>query len=239
MSNAKLTPEVVAILDRSTITGNTLVLPPGQLECKLYEAVNKALVNAGGKWNRSAGGHVFPSSPREKLGLMLETGVSVDQQQKFQAFNTPPALAARMAAIANVDGKSVLEPSAGDGSLVRACLASGARSVECVELNEENRQKLIGANRTVQIADFLTVEPDVLFDRVVMNPPFTKGQDVKHVTHARRFLKQGGLLVAIVSAGPKAEAALREISDTWEEIPAGTFKEEGTNVRTVLLTITN
>lgn len=49
--------------------------------------------NAGGRWNRSAQAHVFAGDPRPKLGLMLETGVAVDEQKKFQAFYTPPELA--------------------------------------------------------------------------------------------------------------------------------------------------
>ena len=42
----KISDEVRDVLARSTITATTVTLPPGQLERKLYEAVNKALAAA-------------------------------------------------------------------------------------------------------------------------------------------------------------------------------------------------
>ncbi len=92
MSHATLTPEVEAILRASTITENLLVLPAGQLERKLYDAVNKVIVNCGGKWDRFKKGHVFPSDPRAKLGIALDTGVAEDTKKTLQAFYTPAAL---------------------------------------------------------------------------------------------------------------------------------------------------
>ena len=38
------------------------------------------------------------------------------------------------------------------------------------------------------------------FDRIVMNPPFSRDQDARHVNHAFSFLKPGGKLVAIVGS---------------------------------------
>lgn len=52
--------------------------------------------------------------------------------------------------------------------------------------------------------DFLTITPDKWgrqYDAIVMNPPFERLQDIDHVRHAFRFLKPGGRLVAIMSAG--------------------------------------
>lgn len=250
MANATLTPEVTDVLKRSTITGNVLVLPPGQLDRSLYEAVNKVLVNAGGKWKRGTG-HVFPSCPKAKLGLALETSVSVDEKKKFQAFYTPAALAARVVELAGVNGKDVLEPSAGEGALVRECIAQGAGSLTAVEINPEAVVCLRSLRvRTLVTGDFLTVgrfrEDSAFdkFDRIVMNPPFAKGQDIKHVLHALKFLKPGGRLVAIMSpmvtASAKFSAGVLAAGcypARWEKVPEGTFKESGTNIRTVIATI--
>jgi hypothetical protein len=70
-----------------------------------------------------------------------------------------------------------------------------------------------------------------------MNPPFENGADIKHITHAISFLKPGGRLVAICANGPRQNEKLRPLADTWEPLPDGTFKESGTGVNTVLLTI--
>ena len=122
MPHVKLTPEVADILGRSTIEGNLLKLPTERLDPKLYAQVNKALVTAGGKWKGGkVQAHVFPGDARAALGMALETGVVVDQKKVRQAFYTPQEIADEVALIAEVGGMRVLEPSAGDGSLVEAC----------------------------------------------------------------------------------------------------------------------
>ncbi len=236
MANATLCPTVTDILSRATITENLLVLPAGQLERKLYEKVAKAIQLAGGKWKTNKQGFVFDSDPRAKLGLALETGVVVDEKKLRQAFYTPEAIANEVTRLADLDGHLVLEPSAGDGALVTACLAYGARAVEAIEIHEECRQKLIGRNRMVMIADFLTQKPTPRFERIVMNPPYTKGQDLKHVAHAKKFLAPGGRLFAIVPSKdcPKFAALGAETVEVFE---AGSFKESGTNIETRLICI--
>jgi hypothetical protein len=87
--------------------------------------------------------------------------------------------------------------------------------------------------------------PAPVCDRILMNPPFAKTQDIRHVMHAVRFLKPGGKLVAIMAAGVNYRAHLsvtfRDYLDrfgTLQELPDGSFKVSGTDVRTVLVTLT-
>ena len=134
MANQTLTDPVREILARATIKYNVVSLPPG-LERGLYEEVNACLAALGGRWVRSAGGHEFHTDPTEKIKLMLESGVARDERKHFQAFYTPADLAAEVVMLAGVSGKTVLEPSAGQGALVRECLAAGAAFIQCVELN--------------------------------------------------------------------------------------------------------
>ncbi|MDE2019827.1 MAG: methyltransferase [Patescibacteria group bacterium] len=75
------------------------------------------------------------------------------------------------------------------------------------------------------------------FDKIIMNPPFSDGADIKHILHARTFLNPGGLLVAICANGPRQQEALKPIAESWEDLPAGSFKESGTGVNAALLTI--
>ncbi|HHK0428589.1 TPA: methyltransferase, partial [Pseudomonas aeruginosa] len=49
-------------------------------------------------------------------------------------------------------------------------------------------------------SDFMEVSGKQ-YDRIVMNPPFSKGRDIQHVQHAYSLLKPGGRLVAIMSEG--------------------------------------
>lgn len=237
MPHVKLTPEVADILGRSTIEGNLLKLPTERLDPKLYAQVNKALVTAGGKWKGGkVQAHVFPGDARAALGMALETGVVVDQKKVRQAFYTPQEIADEVALIAEVGGMRVLEPSAGDGSLVEACRKFGAEEINAIELEPKCHETLKVKADAVTIADFLSVAPDAIYDRVVMNPPFTKGQYLKHVRHAAKWLKPGGKLYAIVPAAfcPK----LADIgAETIKHFEAGAFKKSGTSVSTRLISI--
>lgn len=71
-----------------------------------------------------------------------------------------------------------------------------------------------------------------------MNPPFENGADIRHIGHARTFLKPGGRLVAICANGPRQREALMPIADEWIDLPEDAFKESGTSVRTAILVIT-
>ena len=75
------------------------------------------------------------------------------------------------------------------------------------------------------------------FDAVIMNPPFKQGRDVKHVRHALDMLKPGGRLVSLCYNGTRQNAELRPLATTWEVLPEGSFKAEGTSASVCLLTI--
>lgn len=231
----------MAVLRASKIDGNILIIPTAPLERSLYEAVNKAIVNAGGNWKRGKG-HVFPSDPRSRLGLMLETGVSVDEKKKFQAFYTPAGLAAQVVELACIEeGDRVLEPSAGHGALASEVVRNTRGTLLCVEINPESCVGLRNNGYNVQEADFMKCNGDLgKFDRVVMNPPFTKNQDVKHVKHALTLLKPGGILVAIMSANTDRasfQAIIEERDHEILPVEAGAFSESGTEVRTIILKV--
>ena len=70
---------------------------------------------------------------------------------------------------------------------------------------------------------------------MVMNPPFHMRSDIKHILHARKFLKPSGELVALCLDTPHREKALRHLAIHWEKVEAGTFGKEGTQVPTVIL----
>jgi predicted RNA methylase len=161
-------------------------------------------------------------------------------------FPTPAALAARMVALADIrTGQAVLEPSAGTGRIAQAIKAAGVEPV-CIELNYSAAQLLQARGYACEHTDFMTLEPGHLYDRVVMNPPFSNGQDITHVCHAFYMLKPGGRLVAIMSEGTfyrsdkKAvnfRAWLDEHNGTSEQLLEGTFKASGTQVNARLVVI--
>ncbi len=238
-----LAPEVIAVLQQSTITTDRVMLP-NRLDRKLYERVDKALTLAGGKWNRSARAHLFNRDPREILASALESGSMTDTKKLFQVFETPRPVAERMIFLAGYDCEQILEPSAGSGGVVRAIKSHSKARVDCVEIRPEACADLRRLGCQVIEDDFLNVTPRCIYDAVIGNPPFTKGQDARHALHAWEFVRPGGKLVMIVSpAFQFRETAvysdMKAMHDEYgfheEELPEGTFKAEGTNVRTFLI----
>jgi hypothetical protein len=165
-------------------------------------------------------------------------------------FPTPAAVVADMLDAANLKpGCTVLEPSAGSGAILDAVKAANP-TARLVAFERHCSLRDILARKGYALAgdDFLESEPaaDLLADCVLMNPPFESGQDIEHVIHASRFVRSPGRLVAIMSPGPfyRSDAKARKFRDwfeshggTFAEIPAGAFKESGTGVATVLITV--
>ena len=164
--------------------------------------------------------------------LATQTDRTVEQTE-FQQFSTPPALAFITAKLADVrPDDTVLEPSAGTGSLAIWARGAGAKVV-CNEIHPKRRALLenelgfpsfeIDAEL---IDDLLPAEisPTV----VLMNPPFsaTGGRVVEHharfgllhIESALHRLSEGGRLVAI--AGESLAFQRPGVTGWWQKIAA-------------------
>ncbi|MED2737660.1 methyltransferase [Bacillus toyonensis] len=161
-------------------------------------------------------------------------------------FPTPKNIVEKMLVEADISSDmKVLEPSAGAGHIAEE-IKKATTSLDVVEYSSTLRELLKEKGFNIAGQDFLEVEES--YDRIVMNPPFEKGQDIEHVMHAYSLLKPGGRLVSIVSEGPffrsdKQALAFREFleeSDGYsEKLPEGAFKESdrstGVNTRIVVI----
>jgi predicted RNA methylase len=116
-------------------------------------------------------------------------------------YPTPPEVAALMLDPLDLRGKTVLEPSAGSGNLVRECLARGAAEVLWCEKEPQLRSIVNGIPGHhlggCLHEDFLQVQSaDVShIDLIVMNPPFSA--DEAHILHAWEIAPPGCEIVAL------------------------------------------
>lgn len=161
-------------------------------------------------------------------------------------FPTPKDLAARMVQEADIQpGMKVLEPSAGNGRIADEVAKHGNDLLAIEPVDDlRNILKLKGHSLSAD-RDFLE-HTNRTYDRIVMNPPFEKGQDMVHVQHAYQLLKPGGRLVSIMGehgffATDKQSVAFRdwleEHGGTSERLPAGSFEKSGTGVSARLVTV--
>lgn len=167
-----------------------------------------------------------------------------EHQRRYQSYYTPADLAAELVEVAGVkEGHDCLEPSAGYGDLAKQIAAKGG-DVTVVEADPE---AVAWLKKTTTFhthhADFLRLTPASFdgFDRIVMNPPFSRDQDARHVCHAFRFLKPGGKLVAIVGSYAlngrtddrrKFAEAMNRFGRVVRDVPPGTFDN---NARAVVV----
>ncbi len=182
-----------------------------------------------------ADGKDRPEDPNESLDRR-----AVGHARNLGWFPTPDKVAdevvEKLTAYPHRDiiGKSLLEPSAGEGALARRAAKAGAL-VDVVELDAGRATKLrAGGLRAVTCGDFLELAPEERrqYDFVAMNPPFDRGRDIDHVWHAWKFLRPGGRLVAVMSASSEfSESAkavafrseMERVKARWSDLPAGSF----------------
>ena len=143
----------------------------------------------------------------------------------------------------------VLEPSCGKGDILDAMQAKCSQAqVHAIELNRTLADILSAKGHEVEFADFL--EHYECYDRIVMNPPFENGQEMRHVQHAYSLLRSNGRLVSVMSEGPFFRSDQQSIAfRAWlddrgaytEQLPDDAFRGQGTfretGVRTRLITI--
>ena len=248
-SKMNIEQHILEIIEQGNTNGKLYYLPDGQLDRKTYMNVNKVLECLGGKWNRKAKAHVFESDISDVIDDVLLTGEVIDQKKEFQFFETPQNIVDQLIELAEIQpGHRCLEPSAGRGNIAKPLSELvGIGRVTCVELNPENVGILINKNFNVYEGDFLHYNVGWHdYDRVVMNPPFTRHQDIAHVQRALQFLKEGGILVSVMSVGVtfrqdnKTKAFWNKVKNYEFEtigLPQGAFKVSGTMVNTVILKV--
>lgn len=235
---------------------------------KLYEATAKVLQALGGDWSRKAKATLFEDEDAETaVREACETGLYIDPKKLYQFFPTPLDVATPLIRghleIDDDKTYTVLEPSAGMGNLIVALSAYQSQAtlkVTAIELDPKHQKTLMNLlvnDAKVQIdpvviGDFLKLDPakhTERYDRIFMNPPFTKSQDIKHVRHAYEFLKPGGIMIAIMGAGftfrsDNTAALFREWLTSrgagdvgWTKLPPGSFKASGTLCNTVYVVL--
>ncbi|MBN2006457.1 MAG: methyltransferase [Anaerolineae bacterium] len=187
-----------------------------------------------------------PEAERQAQIHLLEnrTRLLVGQIPGF--FPTPESVVRTMIGYAGiVTGHQCLEPSAGRGDIADR-LKQYTDAVDVCEMHYSLREILELKGHHLVAFDFTKYQPGAHYDRIVMNPPFEKGQDVEHVMHAYELLKPGGRLVSIMGASVKFNqqrkyadfrSFLEEHDGWYEDLPADAFKESGTGVQTVLVVL--
>ena len=236
--------DLIESINKMIVNGNRLELPTDEI-FKNYKHVKKALIDAGGVYKRS--GFNF-SEAAQLIKDRLVGGELVNDKKKFQFFSTPPELAQHLVDLADINENDVvLEPSAGQGAISNIIRDVGS-DLTVVELMGANIKVLSRLGYDIVEGCFLEQSEETIgtFNKIVANPPFTKNQDIDHISKMYELLDHGGMLVSMASrswitGSQKKQVAFRDwldrVGGIYTDVDAGAFKSSGTNIATVIVEI--
>lgn len=220
---------------------------PGSPEHILF---TRLLGKVGVRWSPSAKEYRWlnPDSVRKfkealngNIQLLSRRSIKLDQAI------CPAGLVPRMVDYLNLKHSySVLEPSAGVGTLLHGLPLHRRLFVTAVESNKSfaDRLQYDFPHAAVHNTDFLAWRTEKQFDNVIMYPPITARQDVWHVSKAITHLSPRGRLVAILSPAilfSSAASVLRfrkllgDFDTTLQRLTKEEFSRGTDNVRAVML----
>jgi hypothetical protein len=229
------------VLQECTIEGNVVKLPDVQLDRNEYMDVKKALELIGGKWKGGkVAGFVFATDPTDLLN-QVANGEKRNLKKEFQFFATPDNLANELVGLAELEQHdTILEPSAGQGAIIKAINKVCDCTPDCFELMDVNTLILNKSGlRFNLIGDDFFKNDGKTYSKIIANPPFTKTQDIDHLKEMFELLGRGGRLVCITSdswerGSQKKQVVFRDWLDELDaeiiDIEKGAFKESGTMV---------
>lgn len=125
------------------------------------------------------------------------------EREKLQAYFTPLEVSRKMQQSAHIcDNDIVLDPSAGTGNLVNG-LNVPKENIFLVEPNAEFCEFLrrSGYVNVIQSTFEEALDRKMLpnnISKVLMNPPFSKQSDLRHILLAYGLLNKGGTLISII-----------------------------------------
>ncbi len=171
-------------------------------------------------------------------------------QEGIDYFATPEPLGLKVIEWLNAKpGDSMLEPSAGDGSMAR--WMPDFASVTAVEPSYELAGQLSMNAPTAKVVSgrFEDLNLQNKYDGIAMNPPYGKASKtaVDHVGKAFKHLRDGGRMIAIIPQGPASDTKLNKWYESKDaksahiaaeiNLPSITFDRAGTKVATRIIII--
>ena len=159
------------------------------------------------------------------------------------------------------DGSKILEPSIGEGKIIKYLLdhyTMGGLDIHGLELNKERvftasdnlypYRDVRGIKVNIQQGDFLDYKPNLTkpFDVIIACPPFKGNIDLRHIGKMYEMLKYKGMMASLTSPywmtnneplQVEFRNWLKDKNYQFELLPDNTFVEKEKNVPTGIITI--
>lgn len=204
------------------------------------DTVEKVFLMIGGRKDEERKNcYRFDFNPEPVFEYLFINGTLPDKDS-HQFYPTKGDVRQRAVDLAEVrESHSVLEPNAGFGDFLATL--SGKHDVTAIEIHPVAAATLRAKGYNTIQGDFLGVKPtDIgLFDRVLMNPPYSEGRWSHHLLHALSFIKPGGKLVAVLPASVTSSPKVDSIRECYGVSFSDVFNRafEGAMVSVTIITI--
>jgi 16S rRNA G966 N2-methylase RsmD len=232
----------------TTVEDRALVINK-QLPKEEYDALKNYLKKLKATWSISKQAHTFPDNTFQNVIQYIIENKTLPVLNPFHLFPTSEVLIDQLMANEKVQEQfnkfewstpKFLEPSAGPGAMALKLLAAsnGKADIDVYEIDPINQKTLKNQGFQLQGADFLESVPTEKYDLILMNPPFNGKEYIKHVIHARKFLKPSGVLATILPKitsvwGNDVAKAIAQSGGMYWDNPPKSFKDSGTNIDTI------
>jgi len=184
--------------------------------------------------------YTFDYSNHDDVVDFVKVTGCVFDYKSYQYYPTPDNVAQiAQEELQCTSDNSLLEPSAGQGNLVKGI---EYKSLDLVEISNINSMILERTNffstKTIHEMDFLKFAKNETrtFDRIIMNPPFSEGRVFSHIKNAFSLLNSGGRMVAIAPSSMIDKLSLDGATITYSGPFGNQF--DNTSVSVVVITIT-
>ena len=242
-----------------TVRELSIALPEYQIPASEFPQVKRAIQGIGGVWNGQSQAFRFDSCPKTLFQRICQ-GESIDLARSFrkrtQFFETTEQVIEEMFKFILVDRDArILEPSAGNGALIKALKERAPYhqgKIDYCEMEPEhqaNIDRLAEAqswdNLNCVGGDFLQMpRPDKGYHLILANPPFSKDQDIAHFMRMYDMLAPGGRLICVM--GTSWHTSTRKTHQEFKDwlnyffhevidLPANAFRDSGTAVKTCIV----
>lgn len=190
--------------------------------------IDDVLGQVGGM--RDGDDHLFDYAPADVIAELVATG-EVPEKVSHQFYSTSADLAQEFVAWVGVESDAVCyETSAGTGGIAKHM----PLQTYCVEVDRLRALSLDRQGFEVTQADFLKLKPSDLVgevDAVLMNPPFAGRAWQDHFEHAVQFVRQGGVIGAILPEGAvRKMPSVMGLEVTYSEPLRNRFKDASISV---------
>lgn len=197
---------MIDILKQCKIEGNVVHLPVWELPDDMFKKIKSFMYKNGGKWITSKQGYEFPYSPETIIKDAI-SGKNVNIKKQFQFYHTGIKIIDDLKEHFDESGhiwdrfERMLEPSAGQGHILDGIKSMMTKwnNIECCEIMPENKEILIQKGYNVIHDDFMTLDSSHKYDLILANPPFTKNQDIIHISKMYNdHIDEGGYVYSVM-----------------------------------------